>query len=62
MGTVLIVEDDPVLRRGLEDNFRIKGYQTLTASDGNEGLTNALQERPDLILLLQKFSQVTHRT
>jgi DNA-binding response OmpR family regulator len=51
MGTVLIVEDDPVLRRGLEDNFRIKGYQTLTASDGNEGLTNALQERPDLIIL-----------
>jgi len=51
MGTVLIVEDDPVLRRGLEDNFRIKGYQTLTAGDGNEGLTNALQERPDLIIL-----------
>lgn len=51
MGTVLIVEDDPVLRRGLVDNFRIKGYDTLTAGDGNEGLANALQERPDLIIL-----------
>jgi len=51
MGTVLIVEDDPVLRRGLEDNFRIKGYDTLTARDGNEGLANALKERPDLIIL-----------
>ncbi|UCD53566.1 MAG: response regulator transcription factor [Phycisphaerales bacterium] len=51
MGTVLIVEDDPVLRRGLEDNFRVKGYDTLTACDGNEGLANALKERPDLIIL-----------
>ena len=51
MGTVLIVEDDPALRRGLEDNFKIKGYDTLTAGDGNEGLENALKERPDLIIL-----------
>ncbi len=51
MGTVLIVEDDPALRRGLEDNFRFKGYDTLTARDGNEGLENALKARPDLIIL-----------
>jgi DNA-binding response OmpR family regulator len=51
MATVLIVEDDPVLRRGLEDNFRIRGYDTLTARDGNEGLDNALKVRPDLIIL-----------
>jgi len=51
MGTVLIVEDDPALRRGLEDNFSLKGYDTLTARDGNEGLENALKERPDLIIL-----------
>ena len=51
MGTVLIVEDDPALRRGLEDNFRIKGYDILSAHDGNEGLENALKERPDLIIL-----------
>jgi len=51
MGTVLIVEDDPALRRGLEDNFKFKGYDTLTARDGHEGLENALKERPDLIIL-----------
>jgi DNA-binding response OmpR family regulator len=51
MGTVLIVEDDPVLRRGLEDNFRYKGYDTLSARDGAEGLENALKEKPDLIIL-----------
>jgi len=51
MGTVLIVEDDPTMRRGLEDNIRMKGYDTLIARDGHEGLASALKERPDLIIL-----------
>ncbi len=37
--------------RGLEDNFKAKGYYVLTAVDGRQGLEKALQERPDLILL-----------
>jgi len=51
METVLIVEDDPTMRRGLEDNFRMKGYDTLIARDGEEGLQSALKDRPDLIIL-----------
>jgi len=51
MRTVLIVEDDPTMLRGLEDNFKIKGYYVLTALDGKQGLETALRERPDLILL-----------
>jgi len=51
MGTVLIVEDDPTMRRGLEDNIRMKGHDTLIARDGHEGLASALKERPDLIIL-----------
>jgi len=49
--TVLIVEDEPAMLRGLEDNFKMKGYYVLTAADGNKGLDTALRERPDLILL-----------
>ncbi len=51
MRTVLIVEDEPAMVRGLEDNFKAKGYYVLTAMDGKLGLEKALQEKPDLILL-----------
>jgi len=51
MRTVLIVEDEPAMLRGLEDNFKAKGYYVLTAMDGRHGLETALKERPDLILL-----------
>lgn len=49
--TILIVEDDPVMLRGLKDNFQFKGYEVHTAADGDEGLNLALKIRPDLILL-----------
>jgi len=37
--------------RGLKDNFEFHGYRTLTAEDGEAGLTAALNAQPDLILL-----------
>ena len=51
METILIIEDDPVMLRGLKDNFEFKGYGVLTAADGEEGLNAALNKKPDLILL-----------
>ena len=51
MRTVLIVEDDPAMLRGLKDNFEAKGYYVLTAVDGKQGLESALRDKPDLILL-----------
>ncbi|MBN1362302.1 MAG: response regulator transcription factor [Sedimentisphaerales bacterium] len=51
MRTVLIVEDEPAMLRGLKDNFEAKGYYVLTASDGKQGLETALKEKPDLIVL-----------
>ncbi|MHC4728651.1 MAG: hypothetical protein ACYS17_15640 [Planctomycetota bacterium] len=41
METILIVEDDAVMLRGLKDNFEFKGYGVLTAADGEEGLNTA---------------------
>ena len=49
--TILIIEDDPALLRGLEDNFRQHGYEIRTATEGKLGLTLALENPPDLILL-----------
>jgi len=49
--TVLIIEDDPAMLRGLTDNFRMEGYRVETASDGEDGLRLAFDGRPDLIVL-----------
>lgn len=49
--TVLIVEDDPTMLRGLKDNFEFEGYRVVTAADGEAGLRAALERRPELIIL-----------
>ena len=49
--SILIVEDDPSLLRGLKDNFQARGYQVRTANDGQRGLAALLNEPPDLLLL-----------
>ena len=35
---ILIIDDDPNLRKTLADILRVKGYETLAAKDGSEGL------------------------
>ena len=49
--TVLIVEDDATLMRGVSDNFRHHGYHVRCAEDGAEGLRQAIDDPTDLILL-----------
>jgi DNA-binding response OmpR family regulator len=51
METVLIIEDDSSMLRGLKDNFEYTGYAVLTAINGEEGLNAALNTKPDLIIL-----------
>lgn len=51
METVLIIEDDSTMLRGLKDNFAYTGYNVLTAADGEAGLNAALGAKPDLIIL-----------
>ena len=51
METILIIEDDSTMLRGLTDNFEYAGYHVITAADGEEGLSLALNEKPDLIIL-----------
>jgi DNA-binding response OmpR family regulator len=51
MDTVLIIEDDPAMLRGLKDNFEQRGFTVLTAADGEKGLEAALEAVPDLIVL-----------
>lgn len=48
---LLIVEDDPVLLRGVADNFAARGYHVETASDGERGLEKARRLKLDLAIL-----------
>jgi len=50
-GRILIIEDEPALKRGHKDTFASKGFDVATASDGESGLSQALGTNPDLILL-----------
>ena len=51
METVLIIEDDAALARGLKDNFAFQGYQVLLAADGELGFSLAVDHQPNLIVL-----------
>jgi len=49
--TILIIEDDPALLRGLKDNFETQGYLVRLANNGQKGLDSLLADPPDLVLL-----------
>jgi two-component system alkaline phosphatase synthesis response regulator PhoP len=51
MATILIVDDEPEILRGLADNLGFEGYRTVAASTGAEALHLAAGHAPDLILL-----------
>jgi DNA-binding response OmpR family regulator len=49
--SVLIVEDDAAIRRGVTDALKFGGYATFEAADGESGLKTAMQVDCDLVLL-----------
>jgi DNA-binding response OmpR family regulator len=51
MTTILIIEDDLKILRGLEMNLKFEEYEVRTAIEGYEGLRRALEEPIDLLLL-----------
>jgi PAS domain S-box-containing protein len=50
-GTVLVIDDDPEVRRLLARMLGKDGYRVLEAADGERGLALARSERPDVITL-----------
>ncbi|MFV0524958.1 MAG: response regulator [Acidimicrobiales bacterium] len=49
--TVLIVDDEPQIRRALRTNLTVRGYHVVEAGDGPAALTAVADHHPDLILL-----------
>ena len=48
---ILIVDDEPLVRKSLGRACRSKGHDVLEAVDGVEGLAKWLAEKPDLVFL-----------
>ena len=48
---ILIVDDDPDLRRALRIRLQANHYDTVQASDGYTAMSVAQKERPNLIIL-----------
>ena len=51
MKTILVVEDDLAISRGLDDNLSREGYRVLVEKDGLKGYECAKLEQPDLVIL-----------
>lgn len=51
MAKILVVDDDALLRRSLKHRFEREGYTVSTVETGEEALTMARSDPPDLVLL-----------
>jgi DNA-binding response OmpR family regulator len=48
---ILVIEDDPAIRLGLAKSLSFEGYRVIEAHDGEQGLEQVFQSRPDLVVL-----------
>src|ERR1700739_3769077 len=50
MKKILVIEDEPEMRRNITALLRYYDYQPIAAENGRQGVEAARRERPDLIL------------
>ncbi len=58
MKKILICEDSQALSELLEEALKARGYHVVIADNGNDALTKARSEMPDLILLDLMLPQI----
>jgi DNA-binding response OmpR family regulator len=49
--TILVVDDNPTIRKGLSVRLRANGYEVLFAEDAISATAALVTERPDLVVL-----------
>jgi DNA-binding response OmpR family regulator len=49
--SILVIDDDRIVRMLLQSTLSQRGFDVCTAEDGQEGLEKAKTEKPDLIVL-----------
>jgi response regulator RpfG family c-di-GMP phosphodiesterase len=57
--TILVVDDDPKLRKTLSDILRIKGYDVASAADGAAGIAEALRVSANVALIDLKLPDMS---
>jgi two-component system NtrC family sensor kinase len=57
--TILIVDDNKEIVAALSDVLESRGYRTIYAYNGRDGLRMALQDRPDLVMLDWNLPQLS---
>src|SRR6266516_5469436 len=50
MKKILVIEDEPEMRRNIAVLLRYKGYEPIAAQNGRAGVEMARKEKPELIL------------
>lgn len=48
---ILIVDDEPLVRKSLGRAFKSKGHEVIEAIDGNDGLARWIETSPDLVFV-----------
>ncbi|MFG1966917.1 response regulator transcription factor [Nonomuraea sp. NPDC049028] len=51
MTRVLLIEDDPAVRRGVSLGLRHRGHETLLVATGEDGLAELIASAPEVVLL-----------
>jgi CheY-like chemotaxis protein len=50
-GRILVIDDEPQIRRIMRETLTSSGYEVDDAKNGQEGLVKVREFRPDLVLL-----------
>lgn len=51
MSKILIVEDDPLIVKIYSTRLKADGHEIFTAENGEDGIRQAIQHEPDLVVL-----------
>jgi two-component system, OmpR family, KDP operon response regulator KdpE len=57
-GTILIVDDEPQIRRTLRSTLCAKAFEVIEANAGQQGVETLLRERVDVVLLDMKLPDI----
>jgi two-component system, OmpR family, alkaline phosphatase synthesis response regulator PhoP len=51
MNSIVVIEDDPAILRGLADTLRSECYEVVTSANGEDGYRLVQERQPDLVIL-----------